>query len=67
MEQQTTSTLAAAPQPGARASTPACCAAGAAPAGPPPRPLDLTGMTPPGDLRAARIEEFTIDGICGVY
>lgn len=65
MEQQTTSTLPAALQPGAHASSPACCAA--APAGQPPRPLDLTGMTPPGDLRAARIEEFTIDGICGVY
>ena len=32
-----------------------------------PRKLDLTGMAAPGDLRAARLEEFTIDGICGVY
>jgi hypothetical protein len=39
-----------------------CCAAPAA-----PRPLDLSGMADPGDLRATRLEEFTIDGICGVY
>jgi len=32
-----------------------------------PRKLDLTGMAAPGDLSAARLEEFTIDGICGVY
>jgi hypothetical protein len=39
-----------------------CCAAPSA-----PRKLDLTGMAAPGDLKAARLEEFTIDGICGVY
>jgi hypothetical protein len=39
-----------------------CCGVPAA-----PRKLDLTGMAAPGDLKAARLEEFTIDGICGVY
>jgi hypothetical protein len=40
----------------------ACCGTPAA-----PRKLDLTGMAAPGDLQATRLEEFTIDGICGVY
>jgi hypothetical protein len=40
----------------------ACCGTPAA-----LRKLDLTGMAAPGDLQAMRLEEFTIDGICGVY
>jgi mycofactocin precursor len=37
---------------------------------PPPngRPkLDLSRITPPERLEAVRVEELTIDGICGVY
>lgn len=45
-------------------SAAACPACGPAT---PPRKLDLTGMAAPGDLKASRLEEFTIDGICGVY
>jgi mycofactocin precursor len=32
----------------------------------PPR-LDLSAMEPPRRLAEARLEEVTIDGICGVY
>ena len=32
-----------------------------------PRPLDLRGMEPPLKLSEARLEDLTIDGICGVY
>jgi mycofactocin precursor len=32
-----------------------------------PRKLDLSGMAPPVKLREARLEDLTIDGICGVY
>ena len=32
-----------------------------------PRPLDLRGMAPPVKLSEARLEDLTIDGICGVY
>jgi len=53
-------------QPAARAAaeqpSPACPCAPA-----PAQPLDLTGMSAPGDLGGVRLEEFTIDGICGVY
>jgi len=31
------------------------------------RPLDLRGMAPPLKLSEARLEDLTIDGICGVY
>jgi hypothetical protein len=41
----------------------AACACAPTPA----RPLDLAGMSAPGDLRRVQVEEFTIDGICGVY
>jgi mycofactocin precursor len=34
---------------------------------PAPRPLDLRGMAPPAKLSEARLEDLTIDGICGVY
>ncbi|MDH4248048.1 MAG: mycofactocin precursor MftA [Deltaproteobacteria bacterium] len=29
--------------------------------------LDLSGMEPPRSLDQVRLEELTIDGICGVY
>lgn len=29
--------------------------------------LDLSKLPPPGDLEEYRLEEITIDGICGVY
>lgn len=29
--------------------------------------LDLTGMSEPENLEEVRLEELTIDGICGVY
>ena len=29
--------------------------------------LDLSRVSPPESLEAVRIEELTIDGICGVY
>jgi len=29
--------------------------------------LDLSGLEPPRNLMEARVEEITIDGICGVY
>jgi mycofactocin precursor len=61
----------------ARRSAPPASAAPAAPAasgepagesqpGQPPR-LDLSRMEPPRRLAEARLEEVTIDGICGVY
>lgn len=31
------------------------------------RKLDLRGMAPPVKLAEARLEDLTIDGICGVY
>ena len=34
---------------------------------PPPKKLDLSRMSPPDNLEEARLEEITIDGICGVY
>lgn len=37
----------------------------AAPEG--PRKLDLRGMAPPAKLSEVRLEDLTIDGICGVY
>jgi hypothetical protein len=66
MEQLPIAQAPATQPPQAATSGAAGCAA-PAPAGQPPRKLDLTGMAPPGDLRAVRLEEFTIDGICGVY
>ncbi len=30
-------------------------------------PLDLSHLEPPRDLEQVRLEEVTIDGICGVY
>lgn len=30
-------------------------------------PLDLSALGEPEDLEAVQLEEFTIDGICGVY
>jgi len=33
-----------------------------------PKPiLDLSGLEPPESLTEERMEEITIDGICGVY
>lgn len=32
-----------------------------------PARLDLSHMAPPEDLDEVRLEELTIDGICGVY
>lgn len=32
-----------------------------------PRPLDLSKFSRPANLAEVRLEEFTIDGICGVY
>lgn len=32
-----------------------------------PPKLDLSRMAPPKDLENTRLEELTIDGICGVY
>ncbi len=32
-----------------------------------PRKLDLSRMSPPENLEETRLEEITIDGICGVY
>jgi mycofactocin precursor len=32
-----------------------------------PRKLDLDGLEPPRKLSEARLEDLTIDGICGVY
>ena len=29
--------------------------------------VDLEGLEPPGSIEETRIEEITIDGICGVY
>jgi len=29
--------------------------------------LDLSGLSAPENLEEARLESFTIDGICGVY
>ena len=65
MEQLPTLTVT----PAAAGSAPATMDAACPACGPvaAPRKLDLTGMAAPGDLRAARLEEFTIDGICGVY
>ncbi len=34
---------------------------------PPRKKLDLSTMSPPENVEEARLEEFTIDGICGVY
>ena len=31
------------------------------------RKLDLRGMEPPAKLSEVRLEDLTIDGICGVY
>jgi mycofactocin precursor len=64
---------ALAPEPGA--AVPAAALQGrSAAAAPPvpnapaaPRPLDLRGMAPPAKLSEARLEDLTIDGICGVY
>jgi mycofactocin precursor len=36
-------------------------------AAPVPQPLDLSRLEPPRKLAEARLEEVTIDGICGVY
>jgi mycofactocin precursor len=30
-------------------------------------PLDLSRLAPPENLEEVRLEELTIDGICGVY
>ncbi len=51
------------PAPGLSGPSPA--APQAAPAG--ARKLDLRGMEPPAKLSEARLEDLTIDGICGVY
>ena len=32
-----------------------------------PRKLDLSRIAPPQNLESIRIEELSIDGICGVY
>ncbi len=56
------------PAPGtADATAPACpaCAQGNSAHTSPP--LDLASMAPPADLEEARIEDLSIDGICGVY
>jgi len=37
------------------------------PAEPVPPALDLSHLPPPRELEAVRVEELTIDGICGVY
>jgi mycofactocin precursor len=37
------------------------------PSVPPRRKLDLTRVAPPENLESVRVEELTIDGICGVY
>ncbi|MCH8843962.1 MAG: mycofactocin precursor [SAR324 cluster bacterium] len=33
----------------------------------PPKKLDLSHVAPPENVEEMRIEEITIDGICGVY
>lgn len=48
----------AAPEPASPEAQPAATAA--------PK-LDLSRMEPPKRLAEARLEEVTIDGICGVY
>ena len=61
MEPQTL-TSAAAPQAAPAPSAPGTpLEASAAPR------LDLSRLEPPRNLAAARLEEMTIDGICGVY
>ena len=32
-----------------------------------PRKLDLSRIAPPENLESIRVEELSIDGICGVY
>ena len=32
-----------------------------------PERLDLSRLSPPEDLEKLKLEEMTIDGICGVY
>ena len=54
-------TLAPAVRPTAASSAPTPLEAPAAPQ------LDLSRMEPPKKLATARLEEMTIDGICGVY
>ena len=57
------------PKPGAISpgTAPATTALPATHTVPEPRKLDLSGMAPPMKLSEARLEDLTIDGICGVY
>jgi mycofactocin precursor len=50
-------------EPGVRAASPE----NTSPKNSPPKKLDLSRMSPPENLEEVRLEEFTIDGICGVY
>ena len=47
--------------------TPPSAAEPAPPLNPARKKLDLSRVSPPEALEAVRIEELTIDGICGVY
>lgn len=50
-------------KPGVRAAAPE----NTSPKIPSTKKLDLSRMSPPENLEEVRLEEFTIDGICGVY
>lgn len=55
-----------APAAASAEGAPAAATAASAPATH-PRKLDLRGLEPPRQLSEARLEDLTIDGICGVY
>ena len=57
---------AAAQQPAPRRAAP-LAPEPAQPGLPARKKLDLSRVSPPESLEAVRIEELTIDGICGVY